>query len=439
MNIHQNLMTTSANARLRGMLASIRKIGTTLCAVLAICLILSDNASAQNGTMSPYSRFGYGFLSDHATSTQRSMGGVGYGMNSGRQINVMNPASYAAIDSLTFLFDMGIDLTNVWSTEGDTRESNFGGGLDYITMQFPLGRYMGASVGLLPYSSVGYSFGSTIDNGAVGRSGSGSLNELYVGIAGRPFRGFTVGANVSYMFGSIVNDVYAYSEYSSTTLFQRQMSVRDYRLDFGAQYSFNVARDHRITLGLVYSPKKNLHGDVYGIYYDTTADGVKIDTVAGNPKMAGQYGLPEKWGAGINYRWGTRLMVEGDFTYEPWLKAKYGTVENFESTRFANRYRISLGGMYTPDTRGNYVQRMQYRLGAFYNRDYVTIGNNNVRDYGVTLGFGLPVPGFKTVINVGLEYRHRQAYPAALVKEDYLNITIGVNFNEMWFRKNRLY
>ena len=45
------------------------------------------------------------------------MGGVGYAMNSGRQINVMNPASYAAIDTLTFLFDMGIDLTAIWQNE----------------------------------------------------------------------------------------------------------------------------------------------------------------------------------------------------------------------------------------------------------------------------------------------------------------------------------
>ena len=80
------------------------------------------------------------------------MGGVGYAMNSGRQINVMNPASYASIDSLTFLFDMGISATALWSQEGDKRGKDFGGGLDYITMQFPIMKNMGASIGLLPFS-----------------------------------------------------------------------------------------------------------------------------------------------------------------------------------------------------------------------------------------------------------------------------------------------
>lgn len=400
---------------------------------------LTLSMKAQNGTMSPYSRYGYGFLSDNATAMQRTMGGTGYAMNSGRQINVMNPASYAAMDSLTFLFDMGVDLTSKWSSQGNTKEKDFGGGLDYITMQFPLGRYMGASIGVLPYSSVGYSFGSKIDNGTVSREGTGSINQLYFGIAGRPFRGFTIGANVAYLFGSLVNDVYAVSDYATSALFEHTMTVRDYRLDFGVQYSFNIGRTERFTLGLVYSPKKSLHGKVYGIYYDTSVQNAVPDTVPGNPKMAGQYSVPETWGAGINWQHENKLMIEADFTYQPWSKAKFGQIENFESTKMANRYRISAGAQYVPNWRGNYAQRIQYRLGAFYNRDYIMIGDNNVRDYGVSLGFGLPVPGFKTVINLGLEYRHRQAAPVALVKEDYLNITIGLNFNEMWFRKNRLY
>jgi len=61
--------------------------------ITAIAAIIAGFAglSAQNGTLTPYSRYGYGILSDHATSTQRALGGIGYAMNSGRQINVMNP------------------------------------------------------------------------------------------------------------------------------------------------------------------------------------------------------------------------------------------------------------------------------------------------------------------------------------------------------------
>ncbi|MFU7518113.1 hypothetical protein, partial [Clostridium sp. HCS.1] len=97
---------------------------------------------------------GYGLLRDGATSTQRQMGGTGYAMRAGRQINAMNPASYAATDSMTFLFDLGADLSLYWRNDNTGRDRDWGGGIDYITMQFPVGNKVGMSLGLLPYSSV---------------------------------------------------------------------------------------------------------------------------------------------------------------------------------------------------------------------------------------------------------------------------------------------
>lgn len=401
--------------------------------------VIALAAMAQNTVITPYSRYGYGILSDNASSMQRSMGGVGYAMNSGRQINVMNPASYAAMDSLTFLFDMGVDVTSLWSKENDKHEQQFGGGLDYITLQVPIIKGLGASAGLLPYSSVGYSFGNKIDNGSESRSGDGSLNQLYLGVGGSPFKGFGIGVNVAYLFGSTSNVLYGVTDGGSTTVFQRSMRVRDWRIDIGAQYSFAPSRNDRVTLGLVYSPKKDLHGDVYGVYYDSSVVGAVPDTVnVGDTKMNGRYSTPETWGAGIS--WSRRtFQVEADFTYQPWSKAKFGKIEHFETTDFADRYRASIGGQWQPDYRGGYFRRISYRMGAYWNRDYLMVMGNNVRDLGFTVGFGLPVPGFKSQLNIGIEYRNRRATPQKLIEENYLNVTIGINFNEMWFRKAKIY
>lgn len=409
----------------------------------ALALILSVIAiSAQTGTMTPYSAYGYGILRDHATSAQRSMGGVGYAMNSGRQINAMNPASYAAIDSLTFLFDMGIDLTNLWQSEvldGEkTSNSTFGGGLDYVTMQFPLGKYMGASVGLLPYSSVGYAFGNKIDNGIDSRQGNGSLNELYLGVAGRPFKGFTVGANVSYLFGTIINETYASLSSDQSALFQKQLIVRDYRFDFGVQYGVNLRHTDRLTLGLVYSPGKTLLGNARQVYYDTALD--SKPQFSDEHKLRGNYSLPETWGAGINYNFDRKLMLEFDYTYQPWSKCKFRGFDGDPVLhRYADRSKYALGLQWVPDFRGSYLKRVNYRLGAYWNDDYLKLQGNQIREYGVSAGFGFPVPSFKTTVNLGFEWVHRQAHPNPLVKENYLNITIGVNFNEMWFRQSKIY
>ncbi len=386
--------------------------------------------------MTPYSRYGYGIIQDNATSTQRAMGGVGYAMNSGRQINAMNPASYASTDSLTFLFDMGISATALWSTEGDKSGKDFGGGLDYITMQFPISKYMGASIGLIPFSSVGYSFGNKIVHGSNAYEGTGGLNQLYAGVSGKFFNHLSLGVNASYLFGTTINDIYAYTSSGSTSLFERVMQVRDWRLQVGAQYSFNIDKKNRVTLGAVYSPGKDLLGKTWGMKYDIDSD-EKPDTI-GFTKTKGKYSLPHSWGAGINYEWDNRLMAEVDFTYQSWKDAKYSSLENFEQSRFDNRWEISAGLQYTPKLRGNYAQRIQYRVGGFYNHDYLMINDNNINEYGVSAGFGLPVNGLKTIVNIGFEYRHRQASPQTLVKEDFFNITLGVNFNEMWFWKNKI-
>mgnify|MGYP002794663012 CR=1 FL=1 len=66
-----------------------------------------------NGSNSPYSRFGLGSLKDQSQGFNKAMSGVALGFRDGNRINMQNPASYSAIDSLSFIFDVGLTLQNV--------------------------------------------------------------------------------------------------------------------------------------------------------------------------------------------------------------------------------------------------------------------------------------------------------------------------------------
>lgn len=418
------------------------KIFKSLGALLLIWAGLSPafllNAQSKE---SVYSRYGYGSLRDHTTSAQRAMGGVGYAMQSGRQVNVMNPASYAAIDSMTFLFDMGLTLTYLDAKDGDNRASDFGGGLDYITMQFPIGKIMGASIGLLPYTSTGYSFGEGIDNGANTFEGEGGINILYAGFAIRPLvPGLSVGLNAGYMFGTTRYDNYVYTTTGSTALFERVMEVRDYYLQLGVQYGVNLNRDHRIQAGFTYSPEKSLHGRTYGLMYDQTSE--SAPEPENEMRLGGNYSVAASYGAGLAYRFKENLSVEVDYTYQPWKNVKYTALPGYEGAVFDDRYKIAVGAEYMINPRGNWAQRIRFRAGAYYDRDYVMVvndaGRNHVRKQGVTFGFGLPAPSSKTLINLGFEFYNRQATPNPLVKENFFAVTLGVNFNELWFWKNKI-
>ena len=73
--------------------------------LVLLLTILSGAAVAQNNTNSPYTRYGYGQLSEQGSSNSRAMGGIAYGLRDKYQTNFANPASYTAVDSLTFIFD----------------------------------------------------------------------------------------------------------------------------------------------------------------------------------------------------------------------------------------------------------------------------------------------------------------------------------------------
>ena len=398
--------------------------------------LVGTTASAQTIT-SPYSRLGMGILGDNATGIQRSMGGVGIAMQNGRQINVMNPASYSQVDSLTFLWDIGLDLTNSWSTEGSKHGYNLGGGLDYITMEFRLAKNLGAAIGVVPFSSVGYTFGGEIENGLDSRTGSGGLSELFAGVGYQPFKGLSIGTNFSYLFGSTTN-ITAVSS-TSNTQFSRYLNVKDWNMKVGLQYAFMPSRKSKVVIGATYSPKKAMHGDAWGTIADIDLD-KKADTV-GYMKLKGNYELPATYGVGVSYTYDNRLNIEADYIYQQWSKAKYTPIDYFEdpNTKWNDRWKVSAGVSYTPDHRGSYLKRMTYRMGGFYNNDYMNVNGNDVRDYGLGLGFSFPaLAGNKTLVNLGVEWRHRYTAPTNLLKEDYLNITVSVNFNEMWFWKNKI-
>lgn len=412
-----------------------------------LVLVAALGLDAQTNT--PYSMYGYGILSDNATSMQRQMGGVGVAMNSGRQINVMNPASYASVDSLTFLFNLGADLSFMWSKEGSAKEKATGGGLDYLTMQFPLSKHFGGSVGLLPYSSVGYAFGNDIKHGAMSNQGSGGINRLYLGFAGE-IKGFSLGVNVSYDFGNIVNDVFA-TPSTGSTKFEHVMKVRDWGIVIGAQYTARLSRTDRMVLGLTYSPKKTMLGSTWATIQEMTLESEPTEVARG--KLKNNYYTPNAIGAGVSYshQRSSRFNVEFDFIWQQWSKAKYSPLYSFgnpelnskpvivfEGMDFKDRTRYALGAEYVPKLRGSYMQRVAYRLGAYYTNDYLNIKGNQVREFGVSAGFGFPTIEGKTVINIGLEWKMREAHPQALIKENYLNITLGVNFNEVWFFKRKI-
>ena len=171
-------------------------------ALVFVLLMCAVSSQAQNGGgKSSYSRFGLGLLNDQSQGWNRAMGGVGVAMPSGDKLNTMNPASYAYIDSLSFIFDIGMSANfGHMSTPQNSKNVN-NATLDYVVAGFRLCKDLGLSFGFKPYSTISYSY-STISNSAfrdeytgelvrntTGYSGAGGLNQVFLGLGWKPFKG----------------------------------------------------------------------------------------------------------------------------------------------------------------------------------------------------------------------------------------------------------
>ena len=416
----------------------------TLCALLLT--MVTGMAIAQNNTNSPYTRYGYGDLSDQSFGNSKAMGGIAFGLRDGAQINPLNPASYTAIDSLTFLFEGGVSLQNMNISGSGVKLNAKNSSFDYLAMQFRLHPRIAMSIGLLPFSNVGYSVSdSKVDNGVSQTrsfTGDGGLHQLYGGIGVKVLKNLSLGVNASYFWGDITRTrtiIYPATSESYSYIQQMGVSISDYKLDFGAQYTLDFNKKHSMTIGAVFSPKHKLNND----YTVTT----QVSTTNSN-NLDATLELPNTFGVGFTYNYDKRLTVGADYSLQQWSKTKFGVNTSDDAVRedfnetytYCNRHKVSVGAEYIPNLMGrSYLSHIKYRLGAYYTTPYYKIGGKEAtREYGVTAGFGLPVPRSRSILSISGQFVRISGQESAFVNENIFRVSIGLTFNERWFFKRRV-
>ena len=418
----------------------------TLCALLLT--MVTGMAIAQNNTNSPYTRYGYGDLSDQSFGNSKAMGGIAFGLRDGAQINPLNPASYTAIDSLTFLFEGGVSLQNMNISGSGVKLNAKNSSFDYLAMQFRLHPRIAMSIGLLPFSNVGYSVSEsneateTSPYSTKSLTGEGGLHQLYVGAGVKVLKNLSVGVNASYFWGDITRTrtiIYPATSESYSYIQQMGVSISDYKLDFGTQYTLDFNKKHSMTIGAVFSPKHKLNND----YTVTT----QVSTTNSN-NLDATLELPNTFGVGFTYNYDKRLTVGADYSLQQWSKTKFGVNTSDDAVRedfnetytYCNRHKVSVGAEYIPNLMGrSYLSHIKYRLGAYYTTPYYKIGGKEAtREYGVTAGFGLPVPRSRSILSISGQFVRISGQESAFVNENIFRVSIGLTFNERWFFKRRV-
>lgn len=408
-------------------------------------VILLQFAHSQNNTNSPYTRFGYGDLSDTNSGEQRAMGGVSLGSHSKSSINTVNPASYSSVDSMTFMFDLGTSalISRFSNTSGGT--NRFTANLEYITMQFPLVKNMGFSAGLLPYSFVGYNYsnkGTHYTNIGLpdfdsipyrtSFSGSGGLSQVYAGLSAKLFNHVSLGVNTYYMYGTINNQrVFKDLTSSDSTVQKSVISAANFRLRYGLQFQNTFNKKHDLTLGVIYENKAKLKGNSSQINFGTTTSTIPSSV------NDSTYELPTMYGVGLYYTFDKRLSLGVDYTMQEWGNAKFRGVNSL-----INRSKLALGVEYLPNPKGRkFVEKISYRGGLNVSDAYYLVNNAVApKNYGVSVGLGLPLYNsvYNTVTMLNTSFEYGKVGSMDLLREDYFKFTLSVTVNERWFMKRKL-
>ena len=403
-------------------------------------------AQFNNSTTSPYSRYGLGDLAGYSFGRSTAMGGATLASRYGLQINTANPASYTATDSLNFLFEFGLQgYFTDFETEISSMSSN-DINFNYFAMAFPINHWIATSIGVLPYSNVGYAAQANEDIENTGAYntyyyGEGTISDAFWGLAIQPIENLSVGFNLNYRFGNLSRsseltfadpDMYLLQRYS-------KLRVRDFGLELGAQAILPLKNDKQLVLGVVFENKPSytsLISDIVqkNIYYATAVD---QDTLFYQKEEKLEIVFPTTIGLGLSFSKRNVYEVNIDYYHQSWSEASFFG-EKSEFLTDLNKFAV--GAEWIPDKYSirSAFKRVAYRAGFKYEQTYHSFGGHQINSFGITFGLGIPLYRSNSTVNLSAEFGRRGTTSYGLVREDYAKVNLSANLHDLWFIQRKI-
>ena len=420
---------------------------------IAALAAVSSFAAAQSGTNSPYSQYGLGEQTQQATGFNKGMNGLGLGYRKGDQLNTLNPASYSAMDSLTFIFDAGISgqLTNF--EENGKRINAKNANFEYVAAGFRAFKHLGVSFGIMPYTNVGYSYSNSHKVGDADATtyyntykGTGGIHQIYLGMGWEIFKGFSLGVSGAYLWGDYERQIVnSYSDsYTNTLSKYYTASITDYKVDFGAQIAIPFSKKSNLTIGLTYGLGHKMAADPECKVISTNSQTLVSDTASYVIKDG--FEMPNVMSGGFMLNLAEKLRIGADYQLQKWGDVGFPVYTNTNSgpsyqvsnDYFKDRHKVTIGGAYCKNPTSNkFFQRIRFRAGASYATPYFKInGKDGPKEISVSAGFGIPIMNGwnnRSVLNISGQWVRLDA--SNLLRENTFRINIGLTFNERWFMK----
>jgi len=407
--------------------------------VIISFLVISNFGYAQDEfhVGSLYSAFGIGDIRYSASIRTDMMGIQGIGLF-GNYVNTLNPASNTYLRNTYVTLGLKGILLN---TSNDIESAKYS---DFNVTGFNLGvpvwndHGMVLLFGFNPYSTMQYKITGVVNqNGTTFTetfAGLGGLTRLNFGLAGRPLKFLSLGAEYNYAFGNIKNITFFNfnSQYITNTYIKTENELKGNFfktgavLELGSLFSRNSFFDN-LNLGFFYQTKFNLSSKVDEIHLTS------LNLLDTSRTVYSDVTVPESYGFGISKQIGKQLIISSDIMFLNYSKFKNSSLL---PANYQNNYRYGIGIEILPKigTDKTFWEGLTYRMGFSYDNSIFKLNDEYVNNYAANVGVGIPLNN-ENAIDVGVTVGTRGKANTGFVKDNYIKLSLGLNFGEFWFLK----
>jgi len=403
-----------------------------------LLLFFWPEVKAQNSTSSPLTVFGIGELEIRDFGRTTGMGSVGIGFQSNNFLNRRNPAGLTGIDTLRFILDVsaGMKFSEFFTSTRRARTLDFT--FKTLAVGMRLSKKWTSSVGLCPYSNVGYQLSrqqtvpGTDENTNAVYSGEGGINNFYWANSYELFRGFSLGVTSSYLFGN-----YSHNAEEDIITIKDSYQIGKINFNFGIQYAHWFGQKTNITIGGVYGYQSKMPIE----HKQMITSGFSVKQNLRKPDVKSY--IPEMYGAGFsilrNHK-AAEWILAADYQFRNWSVDP----SRLKSMTYSDSRTYSVGIQLSPykNRPEKNIDFIRFYLGACYNQSYLKINGFQMEDYSVSLGVGLPFYNYRSggspsFVNIAVNAGESGTGQRGGISERYILLTVNLSLVERWFAKRK--
>jgi hypothetical protein len=398
---------------------------------------------------SPFSRFNLGTLEPAGSFRSLSMGGIGSAMRDNTSLFIHNPASFSSLDTISFLFDFGLDYSINKISSGGSKYSSDDMNFDHLIMAFPVSKGFGVAIGILPMSNGYYNIYESVTANDPGydpvtggyttlHTGEGGFTNYFIGSGIKLNKNFSAGLNLTLLLGQVsrlnvfnFDDFYNVYNNNST----EKLQLNGISFDYGLQYTTELRNNYFFNAGISLASGKSYGSKYENLSYRYTAYGTS-DTLTYIFDDSTRTFLPGTLRAGIAIGLKNKFVAGIDYVTSKWSNARIPGAQGY----LGDSQSLLFGAEYIPEKFDNfsYIKRIEYRLGGHIGNNYLIVNGEQIKEIGLTAGIGLPLRRTPSKANLFFDYTKKSGSIADVSHtENYYTFGISLNFYDSWFRKRQ--